>query len=497
MSVVHLPCSIGGMVSSSNTWVLLMLKRQGLLNRDVAWRITYHPILSIQRGLLTVAIESSCDDTCVAILELNDHPSSNKRDSLASVHFHERITADNHENRGIDPLKALDSHRQNLALLVSKSLQSLPAASDGPARRQKRHSSLRHGCPKRLPDFVTVTRGPGMRSNLSCGLDTAKGLAVAWQVPLLAVHHMQAHALTPRLVHALGPHCSLSNLRPKFPFLSLLVSGGHSMLIHSKSLTEHKTLATTRNIAVGEALDKIGRLVLPGTVFAGIKDMAYAKHLSTYAYPSPTDYATYRAPATRGEEHISSPNAFGWQISTPFADTRQLSFSFSSIASEVQRIFGTRTSTNPELTEEERLTFARSALTVSFNHLASRTVIALEKLEREQEPINTLVVSGGVAANPFLRHVLRQFLDIRGFAAIELRFPPADLCTDNAAMIAWCGMEMFDAGWRSELSCRAIRRWSMDPDEGGGGDDGQPGGVLGVDGWYNVGDDAKHRGGDM
>jgi N6-L-threonylcarbamoyladenine synthase len=369
---------------------------------------------------------------------------------------------------------------------VNKSLHSLPAAYPNSASHQQQHIKVQDGSLKRAPDFITVTRGPGMRSNLSCGLDTAKGLAVAWQIPLLAVHHMQAHALTPRIVHTLNSNSSSSNLQPKFPFLSLLVSGGHSMLIHSKSLTEHKTLATTADIAIGEALDKIGRLVLPDEIQAEMKDISYAKHLSSYAFPSSTSYAKYQPPSTRRAECENTTTEFGWHIPTPFTQTRQLSFSFSGIASEVRRLFTLRTTSNLALSEQERLSFARSALTVSFNHLASRTVIALEKLRAEKQPLDTLVVSGGVAANSFLRHVLRRFLDVRGFREVELVFPPVELCTDNAAMIAWCGMEMFEAGWRSELGVRAIRRWSMDSGEGEG-EEGR-GGILGVDGWYNVRD---------
>jgi len=377
---------------------------------------------------------------------------------------------------------------------VNKSLHSLPAAaSPHPGSHLEQVVSLKDGSLKRAPDFISVTRGPGMRSNLACGIDTAKGLSVGWQIPLLAIHHMQAHALTPRLVQALKTQSTLSNIKPRFPFLSLLISGGHSMLIHSKSLVEHKTLATTADIAIGEALDKIGRLVLPDATHAEIKDIAYAKHLSTYAFPTPADYTTYCPPSTRGAECVRSNNQFGWSIPTPFVDTRQLSFSFSGIASEVHRLFAIR-STNPDFAESERQTFARTALTVSFNHLASRTVIALEKLHQEQQqPIKTLVVSGGVAANTYLRHVLRQFLDVRDFGGVELSFPPVELCTDNAAMVAWCGMEMFEEGWRSELSCRAVRRWSMDSEVSEGeGEEGR-GGILGVEGWHNINEVGKRH----
>jgi N6-L-threonylcarbamoyladenine synthase len=427
----------------------------------------------------------------VAILQQKrNDPFCQKKNPLAILHFHQRITADSTGRRGIDPIKALDSHARSLARLIDKSLHSLPAASVPLASNQEQHITLKNGTVKRAPDFITVTRGPGMRSNLSCGLDTAKGLAVAWQVPLLAIHHMQAHALTPRLVDALNPESTPPSVQPGFPFLSLLVSGGHTLLLYSKSLTEHETLATTHDTAIGEALDKIGRLILPDTIQAEIKDIAYAKHLSAYAFPSASCHAEYQPPLSRGAECARSPNEFGWDISTPFAETRKLSFSFSGIATGVERLFTLRAA-QPSFTESERQTFARAALTVSFNHLASRTVIALEKLRQVQpgHPINTLVVSGGVAASAFLRHVLRRFLDVRGFGRVRLRFPPAELCTDNAAMIAWCGMEMFEEGWRSELSCRAVRKWSMD--SGGGVDGEDKGGILGLEGWYNVRGDGK------
>ncbi len=446
------------------------------------------------------------DDTSVAILVKNDRPLQAEENAVASLYFHERITADNNGRRGIDPIRALDSHARSLAFLVNNSLYALPTASTELAKHNVQSIKLKDGTLKRVPDFITVTRGPGMRNNLSTGLNTAKGLAVAWQIPLLAVHHMQAHALTPRLVHALNPHSRSSGVQPKFPFLTLLISGGHTMLIHSKGLTEHQTLATTQDIAIGEALDKIGRLLLPNTIQAKIKDIAYAKHLSTYAFPTPASYVEYQPPSSRGAECIRTLNEYGWGISIPYVDTRHLRFSFSGIASEVHRLFHLRTGTvQPErqLTSAEILTFARSALTVSFNHLASRTVIALEKLRKEERmqqsaPIKTLVVSGGVAANSYLRHVLRRFLDVRGYEDVELCFPPAELCTDNAAMIAWTGMEMWTAGWRSELSVRAVRRWSMDSEEVAGIDDGGKGeegdmegrgGILGVEGWYNVNQD--------
>jgi len=123
----------------------------------------------------------------------------------------------------------------------------------------------------------------------------------------------------------------------------------------------------------------------------------------------------------------------------------------------------------------ERREGAREAMRVAFEHLASRVGMALQQLETAGEGPTALVVAGGVAANRYLRHVLRCYLDAQGFGGVELVFPPPRLCTDNAAMIAWAGMEMFEQGWRSGMEVRAIRKWSLDPEA-------EDGGVLGVGG---------------
>lgn len=421
-------------------------------------------LLTRRRGLLTLAIETSCDDTCVAILE--KHPKSTGDASTwlgaAKLHFHEKVTADNTGHGGIHPLQALDSHRASLANLVQKSMRSLPSAEGQSVRVLDNEGTAR-----KKPDFISVTRGPGMRSNLSCGLDTAKGLAAAWAIPMVGVHHMQAHALTPRLVHALDnsspPH------DPDFPFLNLLVSGGHTMLLHSTTLTSHSIVANSIDIAIGDCLDKCGRYILPPSLLATTKDTAYGKHLSNYAFPHPSTFPTYPIPKRRLDELHKPKNEHGWSLQLPLSNSRQMAFSFAGIPSHVER----QMSQNPSMMDAERLLLARTVLGVSFEHLASRICFALES----SRDIKTLVVSGGVAANDFLRWFLRAVLDARGFEGVRLVFPPVALCTDNAAMIAWAGMEMYEAGWRTGLDVGAVRKWSMDPSA-------EDGGILGLDGWY-------------
>ncbi|KAJ5099306.1 hypothetical protein N7532_006307 [Penicillium argentinense] len=427
--------------------------------------------LRCRRGLLTLAIETSCDDTSVAIVEKHKDNQSTQK---ATIHFLENITADSRAHRGIHPILALESHQESLAKLVNKALQNLPVTKEGQAAINLADRSTR-----RRPDFISATRGPGMRSNLSVGLDTGKALSVAWQIPMVGVHHMQAHLLTPRLVSCLEEKAD-SRTSPEFPFLSILVSGGHSILVHSKSLVDHKIMASSEDIAIGEALDKGAREILPADLLQGAKNTMYGKTLERFVFPNGmADFAEYRPPVNRGEEVIKRQSPWGWSLTTPFANTRQLQLSFSSIASMVNKIVQSK---GGDMSQDERVELGRETMRVSFEHLASRTVIALEALRLRHtgdEEIKTLVVSGGVAANKFLVTVLRSFLDIRGFGHIEIVAPPPYLCTDNAAMIGWAGIEMFQAGWQTDLSCRALRKWTLDPNA-------EDGGVLGPNGWVQT-----------
>lgn len=442
------------------------------------------------RSLLTLAIETSCDDTSVAILEKHDNLEGGRSGALATVHFHEKVTANNDAYSGIHPLVALESHQTHLAPLVQKAIRHLPTAE-----REK----IEHA---RKPDFVSVTRGPGMRSNLSVGLDTAKGLALAWNVPLLGVHHMQAHALTPRLVHALeynaknGKHTA----KPAFPFLSVLVSGGHSLLVLSSGLTKHSILAETGDIALGDCLDKAARATLPPELLK----TPYGKALEDFAFPNGAADYNYIAPRNRGEELERKRTKWGWSLGAPMAESkgegkssRKMAYSFAGLLSSVERFMkfelnsetGAATQTpRPNVSIEERRDLAREIQRVAFEHLSSRILLFLHPgpstdnfttFPRPAPSIDTIVVSGGVASSRYLRHVLRSMLDARGQGHVEVSFPPIELCTDNALMIAWAGMEMWEAGFRSELGVRPVRKWSLDSEVEGGG-------VLGVGGWLRA-----------
>lgn len=419
--------------------------------------------LNFCRKLLTLAIETSCDDTAVAIVEKNG--------PRAILHFNERITSNNAVFRGVNPVTALEGHEEKLANLIQKAIPHLPRTR-GPSYAND-VSFIENGSvvSRRRPDFISVTRGPGMRSNLSTGLATAKGLAVAWTIPIMNVHHMQAHSLTPRLANALRTTQDRTSTGPEFPFLSLLVSGGHTILVKSSSLTEHKIVVSSMDIAIGSCLDKCARLILPEELISTISHTSYGSLLENYAFATEDDAVKYdyTPPASRAAELVRKPSVYSWTMPSPLVGTRKLQFTFSGLASYVAKYIARgwdtqwqRVSLTPRtkpLEDEERRVLAREVMRACFEHLASRICVYLED---SGETFNTLVLSGGVAANQFLRHVMRETLDARGLEDMAIEAPPIELCTDNAAMIGWTGLEMFEAGYRGSLDVRALSIWGLE-----------------------------------
>ncbi|KAF2007368.1 hypothetical protein P154DRAFT_419962 [Amniculicola lignicola CBS 123094] len=445
------------------------------------------------RHLLTLAIETSCDDTAVAILETCKNTDTGR--ASAVLHFHKKVTSNNTVYHGIHPLTALVSHQQNLASLVDEAIQHLPPAETLNAHDARVVTFPGTSAPngpwkRRRPDFIAVTRGPGMRSNLFTGLDTAKGLAAAWQIGLVGVHHMQAHALTPRLVSALqnaqrddrrpgeGPTKASAqhprtHIEPEFPFLSVLASGGHTLLIRSESLAEHEVIATTKDIALGACLDKIARVVLPPEILQSAKTTMYGALLEAdycSIYGTRQSYG-YVVPRNNDEAPKESKSKWGWSIHQPLAKAaggakrKSLEMSFTGMTSAVERILSKVERASENVSIEERRAIARDAMRAAFEHVASRVLLGLEQTSLKNpgsSRVATVVMAGGVAANKFLRFILASMLAARGYPDVRIVFPPVSLCTDNAAMIAWAGLEMYEAEHIDPRSIRAIRKWPLD-----------------------------------
>lgn len=410
-----------------------------------------------RRTLLTLAIETSCDDTSVAILE--------KLSDSTTLHFHQKITSENRIYGGVHPLVALESHQCHLSTLVQKALSSLPPQRSAIAHLT--NTLLVDGDLKKKPDFVTVTRGPGMRSSLQTGIDTAKGLAVAWQIPLLGVNHMQAHALTPRLVSALAKS-EESATTPAFPFVTFLVSGGHTMLVQSLDLCNHEILAETTDMALGDVLDKCARDILPEDTLKEGSSVMYGPLLESFA-----GAPQYVPPCSNKESNRTRSTPYQWSLPPPYCSEKgsgerrtAMEYNFSSIGSTVKRIM----SRNPSMFIAERRVLAQETMRVAFEHLISRLFFL------DLSSLQTIVISGGVASNQFLRRITRSMLDARGYKHVQVTCPPPALCTDNAAMIAWTGIEMWEAGYESGLGVTALKKWTIDPSR-------PDGGILGVGGW--------------
>ncbi|KAK3496657.1 glycoprotease family-domain-containing protein [Neurospora hispaniola] len=495
-----------------------------------------------QKGLLTLAIETSCDDTCVALLQSYESTERTEKPELvARLLFNKKITSDQRQFGGVHPAVAVEWHQRHLATLVEEAIRSLPEGNTSASQKTK--------LPYRTPDLIAVTRGPGMPTSLATGMEVAKGLALAWGIPIVGVHHMQAHALTPQLVEALDRSAAFSvasspwEARQRvdaevkaasgqqeeaqhpnldYPYLNLLVSGGHTQLVYSASLTSHLIQCTTDNIALGDMLDKAARKILPPSMLNSGQNVMYAAALERFAFPrfpigaDEREYNfKYTPPATRAAEIEQHNSPYGWHLSPPLYASRKMEYNFTGLGSQAQRIAdsldsfssyekpteqvlsledspesgsdlapspdSSTTILSPALKEEDQIEqrryLARATMQLAFEHLASRIVMVLQqqaKTSGEQQKVKTLVVSGGVASNQFLRHVLRRVLEVRGFGHIRIMAPPVNLCTDNAAMIAWTGSEMWRAGWVSKLDMLPIKKWSMSST-------GEQGGILGTE----------------
>ena len=329
---------------------------------------------------LVLGLESSCDDTAAALV-------THDRRVLAQA-----VVGQNEAHRpfgGVVPEIAARAHVEILPGLV---------------RQVLREAGKTIG----EVDAVAATAGPGLIGGVMVALLAGKGLALAAGKPLIAVNHLEGHALSPRLV---DPELG-------FPYLLLLVSGGHCQLLEVRGVGEYRRLATTIDDAAGEAFDKAAKLLgLPYPGGPAIEQLARDGDPASVPLPRPL--------VGSGEPH----------------------FSFAGLKSAVQRAVAAGVHRPADI--------AASFQQAVVDCLVDRTRLALG---RSDSP--ALVVAGGVAANRAIRNALQQLA-----ASCGRRFtvPPGWLCTDNAAMIAWAGVERFERGLTDPLDVPARARWPLDP----------------------------------
>ena len=326
---------------------------------------------------LILGIESSCDETAVALVRSD-------RAILAS-----RVASQDAAHRpfgGIVPELAARAHVEVLTPMVAAALAEA-------------------GVGLRGVDAIAATAGPGLIGGVMVGLVSAKALA-------MAVNHLEGHALSPRLTEP----------GLEFPYLLLLVSGGHCQLLGVYGVGRYRRLATTIDDAAGEAFDKVAKIM--GLGFPG-------------------------GPAV--ERAARAGDATRFRLPRPLAGTADPNFSFAGLKSAVLRAW------DAGLGPADVADLAAGFQAAVVDCLTDRTARAIARMPEA----TALVVAGGVAANGAIRAALAATARDAGLAFAA---PPQWLCTDNAAMIAWAGAERFALGITDGLDAPARARWPLDPD---------------------------------
>jgi N6-L-threonylcarbamoyladenine synthase len=342
--------------------------------------------------MIVLGIETSCDETAAAVVT----------DAAESRILASLVLSQLDEHRpygGVVPEIAARAHLEHVDALVARALAEA-------------------GLGWNALDGVAVTAGPGLIGGVIVGAMTAKAIALARDLPLAAVNHLEAHALTARLTDDVA-----------FPYLLLLVSGGHCQLLVVEGVGRYARLGTTIDDAAGEAFDKTAKLLGLG-------------------YPGGP--ALERAAATGDARRFDLPR--------PMKGRPGCDFSFSGLKTAVRHAVAALPA---PLSPADVADLAAAAQAAIGDSLADRTERAIA-LFRERHPAGTtLVVAGGVAANRALRDRLSALAARAGLGFVA---PPASLCTDNAAMVAWAGLERLRLGLADPLDFAPRPRWPLDPD---------------------------------
>ncbi len=342
-----------------------------------------------------LGIETSCDETAAAIV-------NEKGEILSSL-----VLSQLEEHKafgGVVPEIAARAHIDHLHKLIKAAMDDADLHFDE-------------------LDGVAATSGPGLIGGVMIGMVAGKAIAASQNIPFIAVNHLEGHALTPRLTDKI-----------EFPYLLLLVSGGHTQLLVAEGVGQYKLWGTTLDDAAGECFDKSAKLMgLPYPGGPELQKIAReckdpAKALTRFPLP------------------------------TPMKGRKELDFSFSGLKTAVR--LSVEKLPEGDLNRKDVADLAYAFQSTMAEIIADRAARAIEKFKEAYTPKEpTLVVSGGVAANEAIRAKLEELCakhDMRAYA------PPIELCGDNAAMIAWAGLERLQKGLSDNLDFKARPRWPLD-----------------------------------
>ncbi|MEE6076214.1 tRNA (adenosine(37)-N6)-threonylcarbamoyltransferase complex transferase subunit TsaD [Avibacterium paragallinarum] len=333
-----------------------------------------------------LGIETSCDETGVAIYDENDGLIANQLYTQIALHA---------DYGGVVPELASRDHIRKTAPLIQAALQEANLSAQD-------------------IDGIAYTCGPGLVGALLVGSTIARSLAYAWNVPAIGVHHMEGHLLAPML----------EENAPHFPFVALLVSGGHTQLVRVDSVGQYEVLGESIDDAAGEAFDKTAKLL-------GL------------------DYPGGAALARLAEK--GTPNRFTFP--RPMTDRPGLDFSFSGL-----KTFAANT-INQAIKEEGTLTEQTKAdIAYAFQQAVVETLVIKCRRALQETGFKRLVIAGGVSANQQLRQALNELMTQLGG---EVFYPQPQFCTDNGAMIAYTGFLRLKHGEHSPLEIEVKPRWTM------------------------------------
>lgn len=341
--------------------------------------------------LVVLGIETSCDETAAAVVT----GAGEIRSDLVLSQLDEH-----RPYGGVVPEIAARSHMDHIDRLVEDAMDQAGLT----------YAEL---------DGIAATAGPGLIGGVFVGVMTAKAIALAWEKPFLAVNHLEGHALSVRLSDKID-----------FPYLLLLVSGGHCQLLAVEGVGRYRRLGGTIDDALGEAFDKTAKLLGLG-------------------YPG--------GPAVEQAAAAGNPAAF--DLPRPMLGRPGLDFSFSGLKTAVRHAADKAGVLGGGGDDQTRADLAAAFQAAAGDILAERCTKALEVFQRDYGTAGPLVVAGGVAANRSLRARLEE---VAAKAGSRLVAPPPKLCTDNAAMIAWAGVERLALGLTDPLDFPARPRWPLE-----------------------------------
>ncbi|XP_058807499.1 tRNA N6-adenosine threonylcarbamoyltransferase, mitochondrial [Phymastichus coffea] len=357
-------------------------------NQALIYRTT-RKLSTTNKPIIILGIETSCDDTGIAIVDSNGKILGEAHHSQLVKHLIEG---------GINPTTARDLHKENIYNVYEQCIKSANIELSD-------------------VDAIAVTLEPGLPLSLIVGRDLAQQLSRSFNKPVIPIHHMQAHALMARMIE-----------KVEFPFLVLLISGGHCLLAFAEAVDQFKILGQTTDDAPGEAFDKIGRSL----------KLINIPEYSQISGGQAIELASLKA---------DNPDQF--QFPLPLTHYRDCNFSFSGLKSAAKRFISIERAKH-NLTEDELIpsmnNLCAGFLQIIIRHICIRTERAMEFIEKRElisKNKKTLIVSGGVASNNIFAKCLEKLCSERGYKFIR---PPPKLCTDNGIMVAWNGIEKYNAG---------------------------------------------------